>query len=232
VTQRSFLLTPGTVPYGIAYEAMHRLAEQRVADEIPDVLILLDHPPVYTAGRRSDPSHLLFAESDLARRGAELHFVDRGGSVTFHGPGQLVGYPIVHLGTRPDVIRYLRDLEEVIIRACADLGVEVGRSEDHTGVWAGDRKVCAIGVKTTRSVTLHGFALNCTTDLGWFDAIVPCGLSDRGVASLTDLAGRPIEVQEALPFVARRFEEVFDRELLPAPTEVGEVLSGAVPAFK
>jgi lipoyl(octanoyl) transferase len=199
---------------------MHRLAEKRVAEEIPDVLILLDHPPVYTAGRRSDPSHLLLAEPELARRGAELHFVDRGGSVTFHGPGQLVGYPIVHLGTRPDVIRYLRDLEEVIIRACADLGVEVGRSEEHTGVWAGDRKVCAIGVKMSRAVTLHGFALNCTTDLAWFDSIVPCGLSDRGVASLSGLAARGVPVSEALPVVASRFEQVFDRKLRPAPPEV------------
>lgn len=211
---------PGKVPYLVAYEEMHRLADQRVADAIPDALILLEHPPVYTAGRRSDPTHLLLAEHELARRGAELHFVDRGGSVTFHGPGQLVGYPIVHLGTRPDVIRYLRNLEEVIIRACADLGVEVGRSEEHTGVWSGDHKVCAIGVKTIRGVTLHGFALNCTTDLAWFDAIVPCGLADRGVGSLSDLAGRRIKLEEALPHVARRFEEVFDRQLVSAPTEV------------
>lgn len=220
MSDHAWLVTPpGRVPYGAAYEEMHRLAEQRVADEIPDVLILLEHPPVYTAGRRSDPSHLLLAEHELARRGAELHFVDRGGSVTFHGPGQLVGYPIVHLGTRPDVIRYLRNLEEVIIRACGDLGVVVGRSEEHTGVWSGDRKVCAIGVKTTRGVTLHGFALNCTTELSWFDAIVPCGLADRGVASLSELAGRPIAVQEALPVVATRFEQVFGRKLVPAPTE-------------
>lgn len=221
---------PGQVPYRVAYEEMHRLAEQRVAGEIPDVLILLEHPPVYTVGRRSDPSHLLLAEHELARRGAELHFVDRGGSVTFHGPGQLVGYPIVHLGTRPDVIQYLRNLEEVIIRACADLGVEVGRSEEHTGVWSGDRKVCAIGVKTTRGVTLHGFALNCTTDLAWFDAIVPCGLSDRGVTSLSDLAGRRIEVQDSLPCVARHFEQVFDRQLLPPPTEVSaQFIEAATP---
>ena len=222
-----WLVTPGQVSYTVAYDAMHRLAERRVAEEIPDVLILLEHPPVYTVGRRSDPSHLLLAEHELARRGAELHFVDRGGSVTFHGPGQLVGYPIVHLGTRPDIIKYLRDLEEVIIRACADLGVEVGRSEEHTGVWAGDRKVCAIGVKTTRGVTLHGFALNCTTDLSWFDAIVPCGLTDRGVASLSDLADRAIGVHEALPVVARWFEEVFGRRLLPAPTEVNALGNAA-----
>jgi lipoyl(octanoyl) transferase len=228
VSDLAWLVTPpGRIPYGVAYDEMHRLAEKRMADEIPDVLILLEHPPVYTAGRRSDPAHLLLAEHELARRGAELHFVDRGGSVTFHGPGQLVGYPIVHLGPRPDVIRYLRNLEEVIILACSDLGVDVGRSEEHTGVWSGDRKVCAIGVKTTRGVTLHGFALNCTTELSWFDAIVPCGLADRGVASLSEIADRPISVQEALPLVATRFEQVFGRKLVQGPTEALTFLPAA-----
>jgi lipoate-protein ligase B len=201
------------MPYGPASRAMHELADRRAAGAVPDVLMLLEHPPVFTAGRRTDPTHLLLADRDL---GAELHHVDRGGSVTFHGPGQLVGYPIIDLGPRMDVLAYLRDVEEVIIRACADLGVEVGRNRD-TGVWAGNRKVCAIGVRTSRSVTLHGFALNCSTDLAWYGAIVPCGLADRGVTSLTELAGRPITVEEALPAVMRRFEEVFDRRLVEAP---------------
>ncbi len=212
------LITPGRVPYGEAYEAMHRLAERRGAGEIPDTLVLLEHPPVYTAGRRTDPTHLLLAESEMRRAGAELHHVDRGGSVTFHGPGQLVGYPIVHLGPAPDVIGYLRKVEEVVIRACADLGVEVGRSPDHTGVWAGERKVCAIGVRVTRGVTLHGFALNCATDLSWFGAIVPCGLRDLGVTSLSELAGRTISVEDAIGPVAVRFEKVFRRRLVPAAT--------------
>jgi lipoyl(octanoyl) transferase len=216
----AWLVTPGTVPYGPAYEAMHELADRRVTGEIPDTLILMEHPPVYTAGRRTDAAHLLLDEGELARAGAELHVVDRGGSVTFHGPGQLVGYPIVHLGPAPDVIRYLRRIEEVIIRACGDLGVPVGRSEGHTGVWADDRKVCAIGVKVTRGVTLHGFALNCDTDLAWFGGIVPCGLPDRGVTSLAELAGRAVSVDEAAPVVARRFAEVFGRRLVAAPEEV------------
>jgi lipoyl(octanoyl) transferase len=228
----AWLVTPGRIPYDVAYEQMHMLVRRRIVEEIPDVLVLLEHPPVYTVGRRSDPSHLLLAEHELTGRGAELRFVDRGGSVTYHGPGQLVGYPIVHLGPAPDVIRYLRDLEEVIIQTCADLGVVVGRSERFTGVWAGDRKVCAIGVKTTRGVTLHGFALNCTTDLSWFDAIVPCGLIDRGVTSLSDLAGRRVTVEEALPLVAERFEAVFGTTLVPAPPQVREELSptAATPA--
>jgi lipoyl(octanoyl) transferase len=215
----AWLATPGIVRYGDAYAWMHDLAERRAAGDIPDVLVLLEHPPVYTAGRRTDPAHLLLAEADVQRLGAELHHVDRGGSITFHGPGQLVGYPIVHLGPRMDVLGYLRDVEETIIRACGDLGVEVGRNRD-TGVWAGDRKVCAIGVRTSRSVTLHGFALNCTTDLSWFGAIVPCGLADRGVTSLSDLAGSDITVTEATPAVVRRFEEVFERRLVTMPDDV------------
>lgn len=214
-----WLLTPGVTPYAAAYGAMHDLAARRAAGEVPDTLILLEHPPVYTLGRRTDPTHVLLAEAEIARSGAELHHVDRGGSVTFHGPGQLVGYPIVHLGTEPDVMGYLRDVEEAVIRACADLGVQVDRNRD-TGVWAGDRKVCAIGVRVSRSVTLHGFALNCTTDLGWYDGIVPCGLSDRGVTSLSAVAGREITVGEALPAVARRFEEVFGARLTQPSDDV------------
>ena len=226
----AWLATPGRVPYGPAYEGMHDLAFRRARGEISDVLALLEHPPVYTAGRRTDPTHILLAEAEIERAGAELHHVDRGGSVTFHGPGQLVGYPIVDLRPRPDVLEYLRRLEETVIRACADLGVEVGRRrDDPTGVWAGQRKVCAIGVRVSRGVTLHGFALNCSTDLSWYGAIVPCGLDYRGVTSLSELAGREITVAEALPRVARRFEEVFDRQLLPAPEEVTAPLSGRLP---
>jgi lipoyl(octanoyl) transferase len=226
----TWLTTPGRVPYGPAYDAMHDLAARRARDEIPDVLALLDHSPVYTAGRRTDPTHILMAEAEIERAGAELHAVDRGGSVTFHGPGQLVGYPVIHLGPAPDVIGYLRRLEDAVILACADLGVEVGRGDDPTGVWAGRRKVCAIGVRVSRGVTLHGFALNCSTDLSWYGAIVPCGLEDRGVTSLTELAGREISVPDALPLVARRFEEVFDRRLIPAPAEITEALAGRVAA--
>jgi lipoyl(octanoyl) transferase len=223
-----WLSSPGVVPYGAAYQAMHELAARRAAGQIPDTLVLLEHPPVYTAGRRTDPAHLLLAEADIRRAGAELHHVDRGGSVTFHGPGQLVGYPLIDLGSRPDVIRYLRMVEEAIILACADLGASVGRaSRGDTGVWVDDRKVCAIGVRVSRSVTLHGFALNCTTDLAWFGAIVPCGLPDRGVTSLSQLTGRSVTVEEALPVVAGRFGEMFGRRPVPAGAEVAEAFREA-----
>jgi lipoyl(octanoyl) transferase len=207
----------GLVPYSVAYDWMHELADQRLRGEIPDTLVLLEHPPVYTAGRRSDPAHILWTEDRIRAAGAELHWVDRGGSVTFHGPGQLVGYAIIDLGVRPDVIRYLRRLEEVVIRACADIGVEgLTHDPEATGVWAGDRKLCAIGVRVKRArVTLHGFALNCTTDLSWFDAIVPCGLAGRSVTSVTELAGRDVTVDELAPLVAKHLEDVFGLILEP-----------------
>jgi lipoyl(octanoyl) transferase len=223
------LLSPGRVPYARAYELMHDLAERRARHEVPDTLVLLEHPPTYTAGRRSDPAHLLLAEAEIERSGAELHFVDRGGSVTFHGPGQLVGYPIVHLGPGMDVIAHLRAIEEVVIRAAADLGVTLHRDPDHTGVWAGDRKVGAIGVRVSRGVTLHGFAINCDTDLRWFDAIVPCGLTDRTVGSLSMLAGRTIGIDEAMGPVSGRFAEVFEGRLVPADTDAGAVWASPAP---
>jgi lipoyl(octanoyl) transferase len=222
MTETAWLIRPGgLVPYGAAFGAMHELADLRAEGDVPDVLILLEHPPVYTAGRRADPAHVRWTEAQMEAAGAELHHVDRGGSVTFHGPGQLVGYPILDLGTRPDVIAHLRRIEEAVILACRDVGVSLGRDPEATGVWAGPRKVCAIGVKLTRArVTLHGFALNCATDLSWFDAIVPCGLADRGVVSLSELAGRPVTTAEMAPLVAARFEEVFGRRLVPAPPDV------------
>lgn len=216
----SLVTPPGLVPYDEAYAWMHDLAARRAREEIADTFILLEHPPVYTAGRRWKPEHLVWAEDRMREAGADLRFIDRGGSVTFHGPGQLVGYPILDLGLRPDVMAYVRALEEVVIRACADAGVEgLGRNPVNSGVWAGDRKVCAIGVRVQRMRwTLHGFALNCTTDLSWYDAIVPCGLTDEGVTSLSLQAGREITVAEMQPLVAARFAEVFDRTVVAPPS--------------
>ena len=206
----------GLVDYDAANAQMHALAERRLAGEADDTLILLEHPPVYTAGRSWRPDHIVWTEERIVAAGAELRFIDRGGSLTFHGPGQLVGYPVLDLGARPDAMRFVRDLEEVVIRAAADVGVELHRSEVQTGVWSGPSKVCAIGVRLMRMrVSLHGFALNCTTDLSWYDAIVPCGLAGEGVASLSQLAGREITVQEMTPIVARGFEEVFELSLEP-----------------
>jgi lipoyl(octanoyl) transferase len=226
----------GRVDYDEANEVMHALAERRLGGEAEDTLILLEHPPVYTAGRRWKPDHIVWTEDRIRAAGASLRFIDRGGSLTFHGPGQLVGYPVVDLGARPDAMRYVRDLEEVVIRAANDVGVRLHRNDVQMGVWSGTRKVCAIGVRLMRMrVSLHGFALNCATDLSWYDAIVPCGLSDEGVTTLSRLAGREVTVEEMAPIVARRFEDVFDVALEPgdgAWPSVGppEALAATAPA--
>lgn len=233
MTRPGWLIRPtGLVPYTAANDAMHGLAERRLAGEIPDTLILLEHPPVFTAGRRSKPEHVVWSEDSMREAGAELHHIDRGGSLTFHGPGQLVGYPILDLGPRPDAVRYLRRLEEVVIRAASDVGVELHRSPIQTGVWSGTRKACAIGVRLMRArVTLHGFALNCTTDLSWFGAIVPCGLADEGVTSVSELAGRDVSIDAMVPLVLRHFQEVFELRLKPAPDpEAGQLRSTAAAA--
>ncbi len=220
---------PGLVSYDEANAAMHGLAERRLAAEVPDSLILLEHPPVYTAGRRWKPEHIVWNEDRMSDAGAELRYIDRGGSLTFHGPGQLVGYPIVDLGVKPDALRYVRRLEEVVIRAAADVGVELARSDVQTGVWSGDRKVCAIGIRLMRArVTLHGFALNCTTDLSWFGAIVPCGLPNEGVSSLSQLAGREVTVAEMTLPILRHFERIFDVELRPNAAEAERFAPAAV----
>ena len=220
----AWLIRPGTpVPYGLSNDVLHRLAERRLAQEIPDTVILLEHPPVFTAGRRARHDELLWSAEEVERRGAEVHRIDRGGSFTFHGPGQLVGYPVLDLGSRPDAAGHLRRMEEIVLRTARELGVGLERRPDvQTGVWAADRKVCAIGVRLMRArVTLHGFAVNCETDLAWFEGIVPCGLPDHGVTSLSDLAGRPVTVDDMRPLVERHAAELFDVRFVPAPAGLG-----------
>ncbi len=185
----------GTVPYAQACAWQAELVARRKAGEIPDLLILCQHPPVITLGRNARRENLLLPEEELARRGVEVHATNRGGDVTFHGPGQLVGYPIIDLsGWRKDVVAYVRALEEVLIRTASELGVEAGRKaaprqkrQLYTGVWVGEEKLAAIGVHISRWVTSHGFALNVATDVSYFDLIVPCGIADKGVASLACL---------------------------------------------
>jgi lipoyl(octanoyl) transferase len=220
MTRPAWLIEPDRpVPYSVANDAMHRLADRRLADQVPDTVILLEHPPVFTGGRRAKPEHLVWSENEAAGHGAEIHHIDRGGSFTFHGPGQLVGYPVLHLGSRPDAGRYLRKLEEAVIRTGADLGLNLYRRDDvQTGVFSGDDKVCAIGVRLMRTrVTLHGFAINCDTDLSWFDGIVACGLPDNGVTSLSALTGRTVTVAEVRPLIRHHIGDVFDLAYEPTP---------------
>jgi lipoyl(octanoyl) transferase len=233
VTTAAWLIEPrAPVDYDVGNEAMHAIADRRLAGTVPDTAILLEHPPVFTAGRRARPEELLWREDSVQARGGVVRRIDRGGSFTFHGPGQLVGYPILDLGSRPDAAAYLRRLEEVVIRTCADLGVAVHRRDDvQTGVWAGDEKICAIGVRLLRArVTLHGFALNCDTDLSWFDGIVACGLPDHGVTSLSRLLGRDVTVDEARPLVVRYLADVFGLGFTPAPAGLSDAFRAPVVA--
>lgn len=208
----------GLVPYGEAHELQKQLVEKRKADEIPDTFLLLEHPHVITLGRAADQTNILADETTREQFGVELHETGRGGDVTYHGPGQLVGYPIIKLQPgRQDIRRYVRDLQEVLIRTAADFGVEAEpRGGEFVGVWVGNEKLAAIGIRISRWVTMHGFALNVTTDLNYFRLIVPCGIKPEGghgVTSLEKLLGRPVEMTEVAPRVIRHFGEVFARQM-------------------
>jgi lipoyl(octanoyl) transferase len=195
------------------------LVEQRQGDAIGDLLLLVEHPHVLTLGVRGDGGrgHILASSAQLASLGIDVQETGRGGDITYHGPGQVVGYPILNLKPdRCDVHRYVRDLEEVLIRTAGDYGVTAQRIEGLTGAWVGGEKLAAIGVRIARWVTSHGFALNVATDLEYFRLIVPCGIADRGVTSLERLVGRPVNRREVEARVIERFCEVFDREALTA----------------
>jgi lipoyl(octanoyl) transferase len=197
------MIRAGLVPYERAWERQRELHAAVVAGTEPDTALLLEHPSVYTAGRRTEAFERPFD-------GTPVIDVDRGGKITWHGPGQLVGYPIVRLPDPVDVVAYVRRLEAVLIDICRDVGVAAGQVDGRSGVWLPadgsrpERKIAAIGIRVVRGVTLHGFALNCNPDLTAFDRIVPCGIADAGVTSLTQELGRNVSVEEVLPIVERR----------------------------
>lgn len=204
----------GRCHYGRAWDLQGNLARARHAEEIPDLFLLVEHDHVYTLGRAGRDENVLWDPSHLRRRGVEIYSVDRGGDVTYHGPGQVVGYPIVSLRERGlDAHKYLRDLEEVLIRALADFGIEGDRAEGMTGVWVDGAKIAAIGVKFTRAVTSHGFALNVNTDLSYFTGIVPCGLTNRNVTSMAALLGGEVDVASVHDALIRHFADVFERSM-------------------
>lgn len=188
----------GTIDYLAAWELQRELAEARAAGTADDTLLLLEHPSVYTAGKRTQPD-------ERPADGTPVIDVDRGGKITWHGPGQLVGYPIVHLADPIDVVQYVRRIEEALIAVCAHFGLRTGRVEGRSGVWLAadergpERKIAAIGIRVQRGVTMHGFEINCDADLGAFDRIVPCGIRDAGVTSLSWELGRDVTVAEVLP---------------------------------
>ena len=215
----------GSVEYLQAWRLQKNLAQLRAAGLLPDVFLMLEHPPVVTLGRGWRPAHLLASRESFAAEGIAVHEVDRGGDVTYHGPGQLVGYPIVDLRTRGrDVHAYLRDLEEVLIGALRDVGLNAGRFPPHTGVWIDRRKIAAIGIRVSRWITTHGFALNVDPNLHHFDLIVPCGIRDHPVTSIRQELGRPVELEDMAGRVVRHMQNVFG---VGCVQNIGEVLEGA-----
>lgn len=217
----------GRVAYGPTWDLQKQVQARLIAakrqdppEVLPHVMLLVEHPPVYTLGSSGDAANLLLSEEALAARGARFFHIDRGGDITYHGPGQLVGYPVLDLDRFfTDLHRYMRALEEIVIRTCADEGLPAGRVAGRTGVWIGpdndgpERKICAFGIRCSRWVTMHGFAFNLNTDLSFFDHIVPCGIPDRGVTSLAREQGCPVDEAGVRGRLLRHFEEHFETQI-------------------
>jgi len=214
---RPLKLGESLIDYQQAWDLQRKIHTSVVAGEVPDQVLLLEHASVYTAGRRTELG-------DRPIDGTPVVDVDRGGKITWHGPGQLVGYPIVHLPSPMDVVSHVRRLEEVLIGVCTDFGLETSRIKGRSGVWVaderGERKLAAIGVRVAQGVTMHGFALNCSNTLADFDKIVPCGISDAGVTTLSAELGRPVEPQDILDVVTAQLHRVFDEVTAPKPAPV------------
>ncbi len=219
----------GLQSYKSTWDLQHKI-QQRIIDEKKldridefegkrkdDVLLFVEHPHVYTLGKSGDENNLLKSLIELKDIEAEFVNTNRGGDITYHGPGQIVGYPILDLDRHfTDIHKYLRFLEEIIIKVCADYGFEAGRIDGLTGVWIGEQKVCAMGIRCSRWVTMHGFALNVNTDLKYFDHIVPCGINDKEVTSLQELTGREIDLNEVKEKIVFHFAEQFNSQIIPS----------------
>jgi lipoyl(octanoyl) transferase len=215
------------IEYTAAWDLQRDLHARRVAGEIPDTCLLLEHTPVYTAGKRTGA-----ADRPVGDPGAPVIDVDRGGKITWHGPGQLVGYPIFMLNEPVDVLSYVRSIEEALIKTCADAGLGTGRVAGRSGVWvtggARSRKVASIGIRVARGVTMHGFALNCDNDLSWFGKIIPCGISDASMTSLSAELGRPVTVGDVIPALRRHLAEVLGAGGTRELTSVAELVASPV----
>lgn len=225
---RFVVLRPGRMEYAAAWELQRRLADD-VRHGGPEHLILLEHPPTYTLGARAREAHLLVSEASLRALGAQVFRVDRGGDVTYHGPGQLVGYPILHVRARGlGPVAYVRLLEETIIGALRAYDVVAGRVEGYPGVWVDGAKIAAIGVRISGGVSMHGFALNVNTDLSFFERIVPCGLTGAPVTSLQAVLGRAVDLDEVADRIEDSFRLCFGGDLQRAPAAV--TAKGGAPA--
>lgn len=215
-TSRLQVLHLGRIDYQSAWSIQQELAARRAANEIDNTLLLLEHPHTYTFGTKGKREHLLVPEEQLQAEGVAVLNVDRGGDITYHGPGQLVGYPILRLADYGlGCVRYIRYLEQVLGQVAASYGLNAGRIRGYTGVWIGNEKLAAIGTKVDRNgITRHGFALNVTTDLRYFERIIPCGIRDKGVCSLESLLGHAVPFADVVTCTARAFEDVFEQHLV------------------
>jgi len=214
MTRLCRVLYLGLYDYSKSYILQKRLVKERIAGTVPDTLLLLSHPPVYTIGRAGTRKHILVPDEVLEREGIKVYEVDRGGGITYHGPGQLVGYPILNLKQHgSDLHKLIYMYEEVFIRVLAEYGVEAGRLAGYPGVWAGDEKTCAVGIGVSNWVSYHGWAFNINPDMTHFSYIAPCGIRDKGVTSLTRLLGRDVPVCDIMATVAGHFGDVFDLQI-------------------
>ncbi len=229
--RHAWLVDCGRMPYGRAWALQRALLAARQAGRVPDTVLLVEHAPVITVGRAGRAANILMPREALEARGVEVYDVERGGDVTYHGPGQLVGYPILNLrALDEDVVRYVRLLEATLIAALGTWGIGAERVRGYPGVWVGEAKIAAIGVAVKRKVTMHGFALNVDPDLSHFELINPCGLG-KPVTSMARLLGRPVSLGEVRPEVSRVFGETFDVTLEPVATGALEAhLAPASPA--
>ena len=203
------------IDYKEAWDLQKELFELRYKKQLPDILLLLEHPHTYTLGRTADSLHLIGTKEYLAENKISVYDIDRGGDITYHGPGQIVGYPIIDLNDWfKDTHKYLRGLEEIIIRTCAEYGIIGKRDPDHTGVWVGNRKIAAIGIKVSRWITMHGFAFNINSDLSLFNGIIPCGIHDKGVTSILNETGKEADISEVKGKLTNNFKEFFGYDVI------------------
>lgn len=215
----------GLMDYEKAWELQRRTFDLRRNNDIPDTLYLLEHPHTYTLGKVADRKNLISPENVLKEKGISVYDIDRGGDITYHGPGQIVGYPILDLAQwKQDTHLYLRSIEEVIILTCRDYGLEAGRIEKLTGVWIEDRKIAAIGIKVSRWITMHGFAFNINTDLSLFNGIIPCGITDKSVTSLSKELGREVDMTEVKERIVNNFKNIFNYDSVKTNRENYQLL--------
>jgi len=210
----------GLIDYQKAWDLQHEIFNKRLSNEVSDTLLFLEHPNTYTLGKSSNKANLLFSDLELQQKKIAIYNIDRGGDITYHGPGQIVGYPIINLSLwKEDTHKYLRALEEVIIQTLLEFGVNSERNKEHTGVWVGNNKICAIGIKVTRWITMHGFALNINTNMDYFNGIIPCGIKNKGVTSLKNELNRNIKIELVKKSLLQKFYEIFNYDELEIHNE-------------